>query len=100
MSGGSWDYFYLNMEDVADRLSASTCPERKSLGELMSRMAVAMHEIEWVDSGDRTKGAEMSAIRDVINGPAKPPAEFLLNDARKLIAQLQEFVDNDKEGGE
>lgn len=70
MSGGSWDYVYFKFEEVAERLSSSDAPERRALGSLVSRVASAMHDIEWADSNDYAKGDELPAIRAALGGNA------------------------------
>lgn len=71
MSGGSWDYLYSKLEDTADSLMHSSLPERKAFGRLMMKCAAAMHDIEWVDSSDMSKGQEMPAIEAALGNNAK-----------------------------
>lgn len=66
MSGGSLDYVYRRVDDAADSISATT-PQRKAFVELLRRVAVALHDIEWVDSGDWAKGDENDAINACFN---------------------------------
>lgn len=35
MSGSSWDYLYIKVEDAVERLSKSECPYRRALGEYL-----------------------------------------------------------------
>jgi hypothetical protein len=68
MSGGSWDYLFGRMDNAADRLVASRVPRRKAFGLLMRSCAKAMHDIEWVDSGDYGPGDDVDAIDAALNG--------------------------------
>ncbi len=68
MSGGSWDYLTFKMQDAADALKRSDCPQRRTFGFLMDKCAKAMHDIEWVDSGDKSAGAEFETIQDALAG--------------------------------
>jgi len=65
MSGGSWDYFYYNIDEVADRLCDEKSPLRRALGQHMRALSHAMHEIEWVDSGDKSSPDDTEAIKAV-----------------------------------
>lgn len=69
MSGGSWDYFYMGVKDVASRLMESDAPERVAFGQHLNDVADALHAIEWVDSCDWGPGRDSEAIRKVL-GPA------------------------------
>lgn len=70
MSGGSWDYFYLGLEDVAARLidtnpkrySPEVTAARERLGRLLKQASIALQAIEWVDSNDFGPGDELKAI--------------------------------------
>ena len=63
MSGGSWDYITFRIDEVADRLKGEKDPLRRLLGERVSLLAKVMHDIEWVDSGDKSDGDEIEAIK-------------------------------------
>jgi len=66
MSGGSWDYFYGRLEDVASRLQCERDPLRKAFGAHLQKCAKALHDIEWVDSCDCSPGDEVEAIKAVL----------------------------------
>lgn len=61
MSGGSMDYLYSLLEYKAEFELSS--PERVAFKEHLEKVAKALHDIEWVDSGDYGEGAEIEAIR-------------------------------------
>lgn len=81
MSGGSWDYVFSKFEDVAGSLQADGRAERRALGRLVLKVAKAMHDIEWVDSGDYGAGDERKAIADAVGGHKA-----------LAVAELQELV--------
>ena len=66
MSGGSWDYLTYKMEDAADRLEIEKDPLRRAFGKKMRLFAKAMHDIEWVDSGDSGEESETDSIQKAI----------------------------------
>lgn len=68
MSGGSYDYIYHRIEEAAAQIG----PRRVSyLREWFAKhlllVAEAMHDVEWVDSGDYLPGDEDAAIRAVMS---------------------------------
>ena len=67
MSGGSWDYFCYNLDQVADRL---ICEKGNALriafGRHLKLCAEAMKSIEWVDSGDYGNGDDEDDIRKAL----------------------------------
>ena len=80
MSGGSWDYFYGQLEEVAARLQCERDPLRKAFGSHLKKCAKALHDIEWVDSCDSSPGDEVMAIKAAL-GPDGPA--LVLSEARK-----------------
>lgn len=53
------DYLYIRIENAEfDR----DTPERAAFHDLLMLVANALHDIEWVDSGDKSPGAENAAI--------------------------------------
>jgi hypothetical protein len=61
MSGGSMNYLYSKLEyDATFNLDT---PERRAFRKHLERVAKALHDIEWVDSGDYSLGEENEAIR-------------------------------------
>jgi len=92
MSGGSWDYFCYKAEEVAGELCQDKSPLRRAFGEHMKLGAQAMHDIEWVDSGDKGKGDERAAIQAVFGDLAEiKEIEVLLTDGRNIIDALKKI---------
>ena len=90
MGGGSWDYFCFKADDVADKLCEERSPLRRALGQHMKLVAHAMHEIEWVDSGDKSSPDDTEAIKAVFEDLAgSTEMEVLLQDARKIIKAMK-----------
>lgn len=93
MSGGSYDYAYNKAEDMADSLCSKTnSPLRRAFGRHLNLVAKAMHDIEWVDSGDYGTGDENDAIAKVLVDPKRLQLEILKQDAEDLIKQLQTLI--------
>ena len=59
MSGGSMEYLYQKVQDA--NFSDDT-PHRKAFRTHLEKVAKALHDIEWVDSGDYGPGRENEAI--------------------------------------
>jgi len=81
MSGGSYDYAFRYVDDMADRLSSKTqTPLRRAFAAHMKLVAKAMHDIEWED---RCDGADdVGSMREAM-GQACDSAELsvLIEDA-------------------
>jgi hypothetical protein len=109
MSGGSWDYFYLRLEEVASRLQCERDPLRKAFGSHLQKCAKALHDIEWVDSSDYEPGEDVETVRaalaepalGVVHGPAslrsiplrcsgRAPSSFLKEDDIRLAKEWAE----------
>jgi hypothetical protein len=69
MSGGSYDYACYKVGDFADSLerNAQGNPLRIAFVAHVRLVAKAMHDIEWVDSGDYGTGDDEAAIRAVLH---------------------------------
>ena len=92
MSGGSYDYAYRHVEEMADILSSKDKdPLRRAFAKHLRKVAKAMHDIEWVDSGDYGKGDETKAVQDVLGDGMNATLEVLLDDARQLVIELQKY---------
>lgn len=64
MSGGSYDYACHRIEEFAERvrMRAGTDSRRLAFAALLDVVALAAHDLEWVDSGDMSPGDEYAAI--------------------------------------
>ena len=83
MSGGSMNYLYAKLDDA--EFSQNT-PERKAFATHLKLVVNALHDIEWVDSGDYGEGRENKAIRACLGAGAV--LETAIETARKAIDEL------------
>jgi len=97
MSGGSYDYAYGKIQDMADNLRLTT-PLRRAFQSLLRKVATACHDIEWVDSSDCNPGDENAAIRACLgkDGPALVIAEAV-REAERVRAELDAAIQSAKE---
>lgn len=99
MSGGSYDYLYCKVEDMADRIvEAGDTPERRRFAEHLRRVANAMHAIEWVDSCDLGRGDENAAIRAVFDPAENAAIDIAAAESRMLEAHRRARDISDLEG--
>ncbi len=69
MSGGSWNYICYEIEEIASNIyHGQNLPDNLSdlLYQKIKELSVAMHDIEWVDSGDYCSGEEEKAIKSFL----------------------------------
>ena len=86
------DYLCYKVEEVADELCNEKSPARRALGEHLKKVAHALHEIEWVDSGDKGSPSDIDAIREVFEDDySKREMSLLIGDAKALIQQMKEL---------
>ena len=92
MSGGSYDYAYSKIEELADQIQALS-PLRKAFKTHLRKVAEACHDIEWVDSGDKGTGDEDKAILAClgVSGPALALSEAV-KDAEKVLGELNAAI--------
>jgi hypothetical protein len=93
MSGGSYNYAYGSVEDLAEEIRPTT-PLRKAFKTHLRKVAQACHDIEWVDSYDCSPGHEDEAIRACLgkDGPALMLAEAVA-EAVRVRAELDAAID-------
>ena len=89
MSGGSMNYLYSKIEYEAT--FHEDTPERRAFAKHLKLVAKALHDIEWVDSGDCRPGDENEAIRACVGDRAILFAaiEAAENARAELDAQIQ-----------
>jgi len=68
VSGGSYEYFYLKLDEFIEEVgnNKDNSYQRKMFLELLKQCSKACHAIEWVDSGDWIESAEIEIIEDVL----------------------------------
>ncbi len=93
MSGGSYDYAYYKVEGIASEIQRNAdTPLRRAFAKHLERVAQALHDIEWVDSGDYGQGDEVEAIKAVI----KPDLVLstIKEELKASIAEAQAVLTN------
>ena len=69
MSGGSYNYAYERVAEMAEELwHTDTDPLRRKFRDHLRLVAKAMHDVEWVDSCDYGEGDEREAIEACLRG--------------------------------
>jgi hypothetical protein len=98
MSGGSYDYLYLRIDELADKVRDRAARAdythktlRRAFAALLNRVAKAAYALEWADSGD-TDFAEdaLPVLRALVSRP-----EVLaqaVNDAKLAMAELSDAI--------
>lgn len=88
MSGGSMNYLYSKLDDATFRQDT---PERRAFAKHLKLVAKALHDIEWVDSGDYSRGGDTAAIRACLSSSATLEAAIeAAHEARQaLTAELE-----------
>ncbi len=94
MSGGSMDYFYSRVEDVAGSIRLTT-PLRRAFRSHLCLVAQALHDIEWVDSSDYGPGDEDAAIDKCLAKGAELNAMIAL--MKETIAESQVVLEKMEE---
>ena len=95
MSGGSLDYLYSRVDDCADSIEAMcNKPIYRAFARHLRLVSKALHDIEWVHSGDYGDGDKEKAIMRVINkydvvDNARENAEKALKDLREALKEAK-----------
>lgn len=82
------NYLYGKIEEDANFHLYS--PERKAFREHLDKVIKALHDIEWVDSCDYSKGSENLSIMACITDTAL--LESAIKTAKVSISELQEII--------
>lgn len=88
MSGGSYNYVCWKIEEIELR---QTTPLRRAFQAHLKLVAKAMHDIEWVDSGDYAPGDEVKAIEACLSGGAV--LEQLIKEAKIAHEELAKAIE-------
>lgn len=94
MSGGHFEYLYYKVEDAGRDLMRQNKTElQRAFGEHLLLVAQALHDSEWVLSGDYGDGDDEEAIKAVLGDKFESKAlDVLLKDANKLIDKLNKYT--------
>jgi hypothetical protein len=91
MSGGSLDYVYFKVDEAAHSIrSRSRNPLHHAFAKHLVKVSKALHDLEWVYSGDCCEPSEEKAIREVLHPSdeiesAKEEAEIALQNLERAI---------------
>jgi hypothetical protein len=97
MSGGHFNYAYRDMEDIAMKLCNEPNPLHKAFGRHLHLVAKALHDVEWVLSGDYGDDQEIKAIEKVLQSDMnKIMLGEMIIQAKELIPALQQAIENAK----
>ena len=92
MSGGSYDYAYSRIGQLADEIKP-TSDLRRAFIKHLHLVAQACHDIEWVDSGDYSEGREDEAIRECLGKSANALVlSECIEVAKKALSELQAAI--------
>lgn len=75
MSGGEYNYICFKIGDI--RIPINNNPRRAAFQKLLKLVAEAMHDIEWVDSGDYSPGDENKAIDEIFSFLSESPEKII-----------------------
>lgn len=93
MSGGEWNYAYMRIDEIANKLLQEKNIKRKILGVLMQKLSKALHDIEWVDSEDYGKGDDTKEINEVLNfSKNNEIAKILIEELKSNLKEANEFL--------
>ena len=91
MSGGALQYGYGNVEEQASQiLERSRVPLHVAFAKHLFKVSKALHDLEWVLSGDTSPGDENKAIMDVIT--KRDIIDSTLEETKKVLKDLQEVI--------
>jgi hypothetical protein len=93
MSGGALNYAYHHIDDItADIVKQATRFEHRALATHLIKVAKALHDLEWVLSGDYAEGDEIPAINEVLRASdvldaAREQAQLALVDLKRALGE-------------
>lgn len=92
MSGGSYDYVYSRVEEAAAEVDQRhpTSMLHRAFATHLRLVAVALHDIEWTDSGDYGAGGDVAAITAALGGNADAA---VLAEVRRQLDELRAVLD-------
>ena len=91
MSGGSLDYVCYKVDDAIEVIERrATTVLQIAFAKHLKDVAKALHDLEWVYSGDYSEGQEVESLRKVINKEmelkaATEQAEFALKQLKDVL---------------
>lgn len=93
MSGGSLDYVYIRVEDAAWSIGKrAETPLHKAFAKHLHYVAAALHDLEWLYSGDYSDGREVDSIRRCLSPEAE--LEAIIQEAGKIVECANDWYNN------
>ena len=89
MSGGSLNYVYSSVEEAGYTLSKSLDPLHRAFGNHLLIVATALHDIDWVLSGDYANGDEEESIKAVLGDNWKT---IVISTALEQIEEIKQSI--------
>lgn len=86
------NYLYSRLD--YDATFHTNTPERRAFKEHLVKVAKALHDIEWVDSGDFGPGDENAAIRACLS--SEQLLEFVIERAEEAMQNLRAEIERVK----
>ena len=91
MSGGSLDYACWKVGEIAEHVrERAKTPLHRAFAKHLSAVSQALHDLEWMLSGDTGEGSEIEAIRAVL--PKGAVLRSLIGEARTAKLELEEEI--------
>jgi RNase P/RNase MRP subunit p30 len=91
MSGGSLDYICYRVDDAATSIaSKATTPEQRAFAKHLRLVSKALHDVEWVFSGDCGEGDDSESIRAVVSFAAILESE--IERAEQVLVDLKNAI--------
>ena len=85
------NYFYFEVDRfIESKLLDANSPRRRAFVEHLKLVSKALHDIEWVDSGDSVPGSEDEAIDAVLS--TGQVLEHLVKEAEEKILELEVYT--------
>ena len=91
MSGGSLGYAYGRIETISEEVAQRAfTPLHEAFAVHLAKVAYALHDLEWVLSGDYSPGDEVEPIRAVL--PEGAELKQVVDEAKAVYTQLEEAI--------
>ena len=95
MSGGSLDYGQFKIDEIRGMIEARATGNSLHLAfaQHLGLVGEAVHELEWLYSGDTVEGDEVEAIEKVLMAKeSQIKLKYYLEEGKAVIEQLQELM--------
>lgn len=91
MSGGSLNYAYHKVEDIADMVERQAKTAlHKAFAKHLRNISTALHDLEWVLSYDYSEGSEIEALEKVV--PKEIFLQSSIEEAQEAVQKVQDIL--------